>query len=159
MKINTLALKHLSGTGISIITLKDENSYGCEISNLSLLPILRCTFFFLKLKWKTHHALNIFYTFEYRYNMDLYCPIMPTAVAWKNVEYRSNLVLVNKKGSVVSTHATTERAVGSRYFRRIWSEIDRDEIDGLVQERRNSIAIALDLRLSCTNPSKWDSTV
>ena len=30
-------------------------------------------------------------------------------------------------------------------------------IDGLVQERRNSIATALELRLSCTNPSTWDS--
>ena len=29
------------------------------------------------------------------------------------------------------------------------------EIDGLVQERRNSIANALELRLSCTNSSKW----
>ena len=29
------------------------------------------------------------------------------------------------------------------------------EIDGLAQERRNSIANALELRLSCTNPSKW----
>ena len=28
------------------------------------------------------------------------------------------------------------------------------QIDGLVQERRNSIANALELRLSCTNPSK-----
>ena len=28
-------------------------------------------------------------------------------------------------------------------------------IDGLVQERRNSIANALELRLSCTNPSIW----
>ena len=28
------------------------------------------------------------------------------------------------------------------------------EIDGLVQERRNSIANAMELRLSCTNPSK-----
>ena len=27
-------------------------------------------------------------------------------------------------------------------------------IDGLVQERRNSIANALELRLPCTNPSK-----
>ena len=26
-------------------------------------------------------------------------------------------------------------------------------IDGLVQERRNSGALAMDLRLSCTNPS------
>ena len=29
------------------------------------------------------------------------------------------------------------------------------KINGLVQERRNSIANALELRLSCTNPSKW----
>ena len=36
-------------------------------------------------------------------------------------------------------------------------------IDGLVQERRNSIALAMELRLSCTNPSicwviagQWD---
>ena len=28
-------------------------------------------------------------------------------------------------------------------------------IDGLVQDRRNSIANALELRLSCTNPSIW----
>ena len=30
-----------------------------------------------------------------------------------------------------------------------------NNIDGLVQERRNSIANALELCLSCTNPSKW----
>ena len=30
------------------------------------------------------------------------------------------------------------------------------EIDELVQERRNSIASALELRLSCTNPSKYE---
>ena len=29
------------------------------------------------------------------------------------------------------------------------------KIDGLLQERRNSIANAMELRLSCTNPSKW----
>ena len=29
----------------------------------------------------------------------------------------------------------------------------KHDIDGLVQERRNSIATALELRLSCTNPS------
>ena len=28
-----------------------------------------------------------------------------------------------------------------------------DDIDGLVQERRNSDALATELRLSCTNPS------
>ena len=28
-------------------------------------------------------------------------------------------------------------------------------VDGLVQERRNSIANALELRLSCTNPTMW----
>ena len=29
------------------------------------------------------------------------------------------------------------------------------DIDGLVQERRNSSALAIELRLSCTNPSIW----
>ena len=29
------------------------------------------------------------------------------------------------------------------------------EVDGLVQERLNSISNALELRISCTNPSKW----
>ena len=32
---------------------------------------------------------------------------------------------------------------------------DGDKINGLVQERRNSIANALELPLSCTNPSRW----
>ena len=31
----------------------------------------------------------------------------------------------------------------------------QEKMEGLVQERRNSIANALELRLSCTNPSKW----
>ena len=29
------------------------------------------------------------------------------------------------------------------------------DIDGLVQERRNSSALAMELRLSCTNSSIW----
>ena len=29
------------------------------------------------------------------------------------------------------------------------------QIDGLVQERRNSSALAMELSFSCTNPSKW----
>ena len=41
----------------------------------------------------------------------------------------------------------------------LWSYVfrllDEDDIDVLVQERRNSIANALELRLSCTNPSIW----
>ena len=32
---------------------------------------------------------------------------------------------------------------------------EQDQMDGFVQERRNSIASVLDLRLSCTNPSKY----
>ena len=30
-----------------------------------------------------------------------------------------------------------------------------NHVDGLVQERRNSIAYALGLRLSCSNPPMW----
>ena len=37
------------------------------------------------------------------------------------------------------------------YFHALWFY----ELDGLVQERRNSISNALELRLSCTNLSKW----
>ena len=31
------------------------------------------------------------------------------------------------------------------------------QIGGLVQERCNSSVLAMELRLSCTNPSKWDA--
>ena len=33
------------------------------------------------------------------------------------------------------------------------------DIDGLVQKRRNSIANALELRISCTNPSIWNMQI
>ena len=39
------------------------------------------------------------------------------------------------------------------YFSWHWD----DHIDGLVQERRNSSALAMELRLSCTNPSIYAS--
>ena len=35
------------------------------------------------------------------------------------------------------------------------NSFSNDNINGLVQERRNSIANVLELRLSCTNPSTW----
>ena len=50
------------------------------------------------------------------------------------------------------------------YYRYLWCQWLTPEtmllvivyqFDGLVQERRNSIANALELRLSCTNPSNW----
>ena len=36
-----------------------------------------------------------------------------------------------------------------------WTERINEHIDGFVQLRRNSIANALELRLSCTNPSNY----
>ena len=36
-----------------------------------------------------------------------------------------------------------------------WNYCKKRNIDGLVQERRNSIADAMELRLSCINPSVW----
>ena len=35
----------------------------------------------------------------------------------------------------------------------VYVQYDDNHFDGLVQERRNSIANALELRLSCTDPS------
>ena len=42
-----------------------------------------------------------------------------------------------------------------------WNISNRTNIyfDGLVQERRHTIANALELRLSCINPSIWATTV
>ena len=41
----------------------------------------------------------------------------------------------------------------------IYWPIGLDYIDGLVQERRNSIVNALELRLSCTNPSIYSASI
>ena len=37
----------------------------------------------------------------------------------------------------------------------LYLQYEANHVDGLVQERRNSIANALELHLSCTNPSMW----
>ena len=36
-----------------------------------------------------------------------------------------------------------------------WTNGDEDQFDGLVQERRNYSALAMELHLSCTNPSNY----
>ena len=63
-------------------------------------------------------------------------------------------------GRMVSTLAT---AVGGEAASEIWGfrlETTHHHIDGLVQERRNSIANALELRrLSCTNLSTWRNSL
>ena len=50
----------------------------------------------------------------------------------------------------------TNIATWDRFHTRSTSDLQkRDQIDGLVQERRNSSALAMELRLSCTNPSRY----
>ena len=48
-----------------------------------------------------------------------------------------------------------DRLFAISYIKRTAIHFTIANIDGLVQERRNSIANALELRLSCTNPSIW----
>ena len=45
--------------------------------------------------------------------------------------------------------------VNGRPDENIWTTFRNYEIDVLLQERRNSIANVLELRLSCINPSRW----
>ena len=42
---------------------------------------------------------------------------------------------------------------GNKWFQAYCSDLGQ-QIDGLVQGRRNSSALAMELRLSCTKPSK-----
>ena len=46
-----------------------------------------------------------------------------------------------------------------KYFLAIISLFFVKHIDGLVQERRNSSALAIELRLSCTNPLIYECKI
>ena len=50
---------------------------------------------------------------------------------------------------------STANALGLLQSYTIMAVYGNHEIDGLSQKRCNSIANALELHLSCTNPSKW----
>ena len=52
-------------------------------------------------------------------------------------------------------HSPLKTSTNEQNFRDNSTLRDDDGIDGLVQERRNSSALAMELRLSCTNPSTW----
>ena len=56
--------------------------------------------------------------------------------------------------SVVGLHRLLNKHLNCQRFDMPWCSGDNN-IDGLVQERRSSIANALELHLSCTNPSIW----
>ena len=43
-------------------------------------------------------------------------------------------------------------AFGTGYATLLYLEFDMGNINGLMQERRNSSALAMELHLSCTNP-------
>ena len=63
--------------------------------------------------------------------------------------------LVKWLGLPINMDQTSAGLGESMFYREIWhhSGIFQDDIDGLMQERRHSIANALELRLSCTNSS------
>ena len=63
---------------------------------------------------------------------------------------------IGEKPLFITVNVTASQiTVNSTDSRRDWSR--EQQIDGLVQERRNPIVNALELRVSCTNPSKWAS--
>ena len=73
--------------------------------------------------------------------------VTPRHVEWNhNNERNFEENMSNFAFSTVSTVGS--ESSGSRTF-------TGPQIDGFAQERRNSIANALELRLSCPNPSRW----
>ena len=88
-------------------------------------------------------------------------PIMRTQLVWhfnakQYLKYTYEIDVTAHFDSHRADHNdrnTSVRAVlTEKIFRYEWFQID-----GLVQERRNSIALAMELRLTCTNPSKYCS--
>ena len=97
-------------------------------------------------------------------------------VQWGRYMQRARLVDSESPGSLPACKAVPARTVGtqcwlpdrSRTHHDTWNIVtwfwefyitllwlfNNHEIDGLVQERRNSSALAMELRLSYTNPSK-----
>ena len=61
----------------------------------------------------------------------------------------TDYVIINRCGRISRRFLGIEKCESRRVT---------DLFDGLVQERRNSIALAMELRLSCTNPSFFTST-
>ena len=83
-----------------------------------------------------------------------YCRHMITCILWSKMPNNNGLVLLrfctHKRHPISHVHGW---AMGHFYqlFRAKWLQ----DMDGLVQERRNSIANALDLCFSCTNLEIW----
>ena len=66
---------------------------------------------------------------------------------------RSAAIYFSEKFLVSVAFFTKDAKRGLAYF------VEYIQIDTLVQERRNDIANALELRLSCTNSSKWSLNI
>ena len=49
--------------------------------------------------------------------------------------------------------STTFNGASLLWYVKLVATANENDIDGLVQERRNSSALAMELHLSCTNPS------
>ena len=78
--------------------------------------------------------------------------ITPAIIAWFIQQWMLYIMAMNvhgmqykKEDLTHKIHTAVNRSVASWWH----------YINGLVQERRNSIAIALELHLSCSNPSIW----
>ena len=67
---------------------------------------------------------------------------------WSQAITRQNIFWSDKEKLLSSAEAN--------YNNPKYNMLDMKHIDGLVQERRNSSALALELRLSCMNPSTWN---
>ena len=143
------------------------NSFSCHIKNLSFGAFIPC-----HLNKLAHHQQDIFTTYFITYFM--LCPLLalgtlPTLPLMTIFTHNSNSIHISFAWSsfhghhivinictwhdgiptivLPSCHVQTFVAINFSDYE--W-ELN---VNGLVQERCNSIANALELRLSCTNPS------
>ena len=113
---------------------------------------------FQGLLWNQNHEWR-----DQSISADVYLLMSPQSEIWMQIAQMSTIILSDTITMALPGAGTGLRGMNEWDERgwHYWSHLDGDmveslyNIDGLVQERRNSSVSAVELRLSCTNPLIW----
>ena len=128
---------------ISVKFCHNTNILFQEMSIVKCCPF--CSDFSMLITWTTWYWLSLTYSNSSVIGRSIVPILLNTGTHYLRNVYKQELF---------PSKAQTEI---NKYGSKTLSNIITLYIDGSIQERRNSIANALELHLSCTNPSTWNS--